>query len=255
MDVGLNIFSVRNLIKTEPDFLKTAILLKEMGYDYMQYSSEYYDPQIIARVIKQSGLPVYLTHVPLERILNDTDVLMKEHESFSCFNIGLGAIPPKQVFDETEFKRIIEKLNVSAKKMKENGFSFFYHNHHFDFYRHGNMTALQYMADNAPYINFTLDTYWMQFGGVDICNTIKNLCGRICCVHLKDYKLIWDDTEENFKPVFAPVGDGTIDFHKVVTTMREAGTKYFFVEQDDAALLPNTVDLVKRSVDYIKKHL
>ena len=33
-EIGLNLYSVRNLIQTEEDFLKTAKILKEMGYSF-----------------------------------------------------------------------------------------------------------------------------------------------------------------------------------------------------------------------------
>ena len=35
MKAGLNLFSIRNLLQTEQDFLATAIKLKEMGYSYL----------------------------------------------------------------------------------------------------------------------------------------------------------------------------------------------------------------------------
>ena len=55
MKAGLNLFSIRNLIKTEKDFLDTAIKLREMGYSTMQYSGGEFIPERIARVSKASG--------------------------------------------------------------------------------------------------------------------------------------------------------------------------------------------------------
>ena len=82
MEAGINLYSIRNKIKTEEDFLQTALALREMGYTYMQFSGGVYDAPMIARVCGASGLPVVLTHVPMDRIINDTDALMREHESF-----------------------------------------------------------------------------------------------------------------------------------------------------------------------------
>ena len=75
MKAGLNLFSIRNFLKTEEDFLATAIKLKEMGYSYMQFSGAPFDADQIARVSKESGMPVYLTHVPMDRIIGDTEKL------------------------------------------------------------------------------------------------------------------------------------------------------------------------------------
>ena len=84
MKAGLNLFSINSLIKTEEEFLQTAIKLKEMGYSYMQFSGAPYDPDKIKRVSDASGLPVCLTHVPYNRIVNETEALMEEHAKFNC---------------------------------------------------------------------------------------------------------------------------------------------------------------------------
>lgn len=257
MEAGLNLYSIRNLIETEEAFLDTAHKLREMGYTYMQYSGGEYDPARIKRVSEASGLPVYLTHVPMDRILNDTDALMAEHESFSCHNIGLGAMPGDVLRDEEKFKQTVAALDAAAVKMAEKGFAFFYHHHHFEFMKRGGETLFDYMLKNAPHINFTVDTYWLQYAGVDILATLEKLKGRIGCTHLKDYAIefVEKDGKKEFKPTFAPVGNGNIDFAPVVQKMRECGAKYYFVEQDNAAKLPDTLGEVEQSIRYIKKCL
>lgn len=247
MKAGLNLYSIRNYLDTEEHFLEAAIALKEMGYAFMQYSGGAFDADMISRVSQGSGLPVVLTHVPMNRIIDDTAALMEEHDRFGCKNIGLGAMPIDIIKDESRCKEAVEALNKAGELMAKNGFSFYYHHHHFEFVKHGDTRVIDYMIDNAPYINFTLDTYWMQYGGADIASYLQKLKGRIACVHLKDYMI--DMT--SFNPIFAPVGDGNIDFISLVPKMIEAGTQYFLVEQDNAANLPDTMGQVERSIRYI----
>ena len=133
MEFGLNLFSIRNLIQTEEDFLSTSFKLKEMGYSYLQYSGGPYDAEMIKRVSEKTGLPVVLTHVPFDRIINDTNALMEEHSSFGCKNIGLGSMPQDKLVDEKNCIEAIDKLNKAGKVMAENGFKFFYHHHHYEF--------------------------------------------------------------------------------------------------------------------------
>jgi len=90
MQAGLNLFSIRNYLDTEGHFLEAAKALKEMGYSYIQYSGGAFEPERIARVSAATGLPVVLTHVPMNRIVNDTQALMEEHDKFGCKNIGFG---------------------------------------------------------------------------------------------------------------------------------------------------------------------
>ena len=258
MNAGINLYSLRKQIETEESFLATANALREMGYSSIQYSGAGYDPEMLARVSAQSGLPVVLTHVPMKRILEETDKLMEEHALFGCKNIGLGAMPMDIILDEKRCKETIAKLNLAAERMQANGYAFFYHHHHFEFHRHNGELVIDYMLKNAPAVNFTADTYWMQFGGVNVLRFLEKMAGRIGCVHLKDYgimKYINSKDKEDLKPDFVPVGEGNMDFAAIVAKMKELGAKHFLVEQDNATNQPDPMDEVRRSIQYIKKEL
>ena len=243
MKAGLNLFSLRDQIKTEAEFLCTANKLKEMGYSYLQFSGAPFDAEMIKRVSEASGMPVHLT---------------EEHALFGCHNIGLGAMPKDAIVDEALCKKTIAKLNAAGEKMNQNGFHFFYHHHHFEFYKHNGQTVFDYMIENAPYINFTVDTYWLQYGGVDVVDFIGKLNGRIECVHLKDYLVDYSVDEAgkgHFTPRFCPVGDGTINFRGAVEQAKKSGAKYFFVEQDNAVTFDDPFAQVERSIQYIQKEI
>ena len=256
MNAGINLFSLRTLIGDEAGFLATAEALRDMGYDALQFSGAPYDPEMIRRVSEKTGLPIVLTHVPMDRILNDTDALMAEHESFGCRIIGLGAMAPKCFLDEDELKSEIEKFDRAAAKMKKNGFEFSYHHHHYEMFKVGGKTVLEHIVDGSENINITIDTYWLQYGGADVCATIDRLAGHVKCVHLKDYQ-IKANTEGglSFTPAYAPVGDGTLDFPSIVEHAKKAGAIHFLVEQDDAVDYPDPLGQVERSIKYIKERL
>ncbi len=252
MNYGLNLFSIRNYLDSEQHFLEAAEQLRELGYSYMQFSGAPFDAQMIKRVAEASGLPVVLTHVPMDRIINDTDALMDEHATFGCKYIGLGSMPRDIIMDKVKMAETVAALDAAGARMEARGFKFFYHHHHFEFYRHDGETVFDYILKNAPHIHLTLDTYWMQYGGVDICDTIDRTAGRAECIHLKDYTIVGKAGEKpSFEPLYGPVGDGNIDFAKVVDHAKAAGCEYFFVEQDNAAKLPDTLGQVARSARYL----
>lgn len=256
-NVGVNLFSLRTLIKTEEGLTDTLSALGSMGYNCAQFSGAPFDAGVIKRASEASGVPIVLTHVPLNDIINRTEWLMEEHASFGCKRIGLGSLPREILTDECKTKSTIESLAKAAEVMKGSGFSFFYHNHHTDCYRHSGVTVLDYMIDNCPDVRFTLDVYWLQYGGLSVKDYIKKLSGRIDCVHLKDYKIIADTSEcgkVDFRPVFAPVGEGNLDFAGYYPLMRESGVKYYLVEQDNAVAFPDPLDEVRRSVEYIRSN-
>lgn len=255
MQAGLNLFSVCNLLQTEEGYIDTLLKLKKMGYSFVQFSGVKYDSNLIKRGVEESGLPVVLTHVPIDLILNETEKLVEEHLSFGCKNIGLGAIPNTFIGEDDAWRKKVDELEKVAQKIKSLGCNFCYHHHQFEFFRMDNgQTVMDYMIKNAPNVNFTLDSYWLQYAGVDPVAFAKKVVGRIDCVHLKDYKVNRiDATKYDFKPNFAPVGQGNLDFNAIIKAWREAGAKYMLVEQDDASKFDNPLEQVKFSIDYLKK--
>lgn len=253
MEIGLNLYSLRNQIKTEEDFRNTMLTLKQIGISFIQYSGADFLPERIKKICDYTDLPCVLTHVPQTRILEDTDALMEEHKLFGCTNIGLGALQQSTAKDKDQLFKTMEELEKVGKYMKDRGFKFFYHNHHFEFYKYSGKTILDYIIEESPDVNITLDTYWVQYGGGDIIDTIRKLKGRIGCVHLKDYMINISD-EGKFEPKFAPLGDGNLNFPKIVEEMKKAGTEYFLIEQDNATDLSDPIGQIERSVKYIKEN-
>ncbi len=249
MQFGLNLYSIRNRIQTEEDMRKTFERLKQDGFSYVQFSGVPMcldTAEKLKRVSEEFSMPVVLTHSPMDRILQDTENLMKEHELFGCKNIGLGAMPTDCYKDKNLLYKTINDLNEVGKVMKDNGFNFFYHHHHYEFMKFDDKTVFDFVLEKAPYINFTLDTYWVQYGGANILETIKKAKGRIGCVHLKDYKIF-----EDYNPNFAPLGDGTMNFKKIIPALKKAKVKYFLIEQDNAADLPDGMEQVEKSAKYL----
>ena len=64
-----------------------------------------------------------------------------------------------------------------------------------------------------------------------------------------------NEEKKEFTPVFAPVGDGNIDFTHLTPILLECGAEHFLVEQDNAAAMPDPLGQVARSIRYIKNQL
>ncbi len=256
-EIGLNLYSIRNLIQNESDFRKTLITLKEGGYTYIQLSGCPLDYSTIKKITDKVGMPIKLTHVPLQRLKNDLDNLIKDHELLNCPNIGLGAYITEVYVDKDLFRSEIEQLEKIAEKIERAGFKFFYHNHHNEFFKHDGQTNYDYIIENAPHVHFTFDTYWVQYGGVDLYEYMNKIKGRMECVHLKDYEIVQktENGELKLYPRYAPIGDGNINFKNLVVEMKKSGVENFIVEQDNAALLPDTLAQVLKSAKYIKENL
>ena len=235
MNFGINLFSLRNQIATPEDFLKTVQALKTMGYSSLQFSGAPFDPAVIRSVSEATGLPIVLTHVPFERMLEDTENLVKDHDVFGCRNIGLGGMKFYGM-DDKQILENIAKLEEAGKKLNACGAKFFYHHHSHEFCKlTTGQTIFDCILENTEHVNITLDTYWLQAGGVNITEYIEKAAGRLECVHLKDYIPAYNE-DKKIAPKFAPVGEGNINWNAVIDAMKKAGVKHYLVEQDNATL-------------------
>lgn len=253
MEVGVNLFSLRTLLSDEKGVFETFEKLKDMGVSYIQFSGAKYDADMLVKA--SEILPIVLTHVSYDRIVGDTDALIEEHKRFGCYNIGLGGFVIDALFDKEKCISTIDALEKAAVKCLENGMKLTHHHHSLEFKKlFGDKTVFDMILERAPHLNITIDTYWLQHGGVDVCDYIKKIGHRCECIHLKDY-VIAGKTYEELKPAFERVGYGNMDFHSIMKAAKESGIKYFLIEQDDACEKENPLGQIGDSVNYCRREL
>ena len=72
------------------------------------------------RASDEAGIPVCLTHVPYDMIINETEKLMEEDAGFGCRNIGLGMLPARILLNEDEFKKAVrEPLRIRYREQAD----------------------------------------------------------------------------------------------------------------------------------------
>ena len=245
MEIGAQFYTVRDFCTNLDDFAETLKKIADIGYKNVQISGVCeYSPEWLDTQLKQNGLKCVVTHIPTNRLIGEPQKVAQEHDIFGCDYIGLGW----HGFDENkasdDLKTFFDTYIPVAKAIKEQGKTFMYHNHDREFIKINNKPILQLMAENvdADLMGFIPDTFWIQAGGGDPAYWIKQLSGRVPCIHLKDY---------SFGRKMAVIGEGNINFDSVFTAAEKAGTKYMLVEQDDC----NGEDpfaCLKRSYEYLK---
>jgi sugar phosphate isomerase/epimerase len=101
-----------------------------------------------------------------------------------------------------------------------------YHNHDFEFLKDADGNVIyDYLLEhcNPKNVNFQMDLYWVTKAGADPVAYFKRYPGRFKIWHVKDM----DDQGR-----FAPVGNGKIDFKRILDNKKLAGMQHYFVEQD-----------------------
>ncbi len=248
MVLGAQFFTVRKSCKTLEGLSETLAKVADIGYTTVQISGTCdFEPDWMAEELKKNGLRCVLTHTKPDKIFEDTQKVCDDHKTFGCKNIGIGMMP-KADYSPEAYAEFVSKALPAAKLINENGCKLFYHNHYHEFWRQadGKRIIEQMLEDFPPeLLGITLDTYWVQFAGGDPAEWIEKLAGRMECIHLKDLTMV----EKEHR--MAAVGQGNMNFPRILKAAEAAGTKYLLVEQDDCYGEDPFVCL-KQSYDYLR---
>ena len=96
MILGAQLFTLREYTQTEKDLDFSLGKVAEMGYTTVQISAIGPIPaEKVREVCDRHGLKIVLTHTDPNRILNDTEAVIREHDVMGCDYIGIGMMPPK----------------------------------------------------------------------------------------------------------------------------------------------------------------
>lgn len=251
MKIGVQLYTAHDFTKTLDDFSETLKKIADMGYTSVQVSGTCaYEPEWLAEQLKATGLTCDLTHVPFETVVADPKKAVEDHNIFGCKYIGVGSMPG--IWDENvwEHAEKFKKDGLPAfKVLKDNGAYYMYHNHYMEYDLKEGKRLMDFFKNDFPedLMGFTLDTYWLAYSNVDVCDEFLRMKGRIPCVHYKDL-ITMPDGEKRY----APVGTGELDFEKIIKTSLDLGVEYAFVEQDDCYGEDPFVCL-KKSYDYLTK--
>ncbi len=245
MQIGAQLFTVRDFCKDLDSFSETLKKIADIGYKNVQVSGTCeFEAEWLKNELNKNGLNCVITHTPPAKLTGDIDKVICDHENFGCHHIGFGWQEFKlEAYDDTP-KGWIEKYAPVAKKIKESGKLFMYHNHDQEFKKVDGKLIIEHLADSfAPdELGFTLDTFWVTAGGGDPAQWCEKLSGRIPVIHLKDF---------SYGRKMAVVGEGNINFDRIFKCAEASGTKYMLVEQDDCNG-EDPFDCLARSFKYLK---
>ncbi|MCL2879658.1 MAG: sugar phosphate isomerase/epimerase [Treponema sp.] len=230
MKIAAQLYNCREYCKTPSDIEATLRRTKTIGFDVIQISGfGPCDPDLLAGWVKELGLEVCLTHVPYPRLADPAELkkVIAEHRKLGCPIIGLGSRPGEAFPNSYEgWTRFIKKAREINKIIKDEGLSFSYHNHDFEFERWNGVTAMDRIIEELPDMLFTLDTFWVQAGGANPIKYIKKLEGRIKVIHFKDFRIV------NRARQFAEIGLGNLDWDEIISVSKAIGVTHAAIEQD-----------------------
>lgn len=245
--VAAQLFTLRDFMQTPDDIKKSLKKVKDIGYKAVQVSAlGPIDPKLLKEMTDELGLIICVTHMPYDRFKMDLDNLIKEHKIWECTNMGIGSMPEKFRYGRSGFEQFIEEFSEIGEKLSDNGIRLVYHNHKFEFEKFDGETGMDILLNNSDpaYFDFEIDTYWVQAGGADPVEWIDKVNGRMEVVHLKDMMI------KNDEQIFAEIGQGNLNWTRIMDACKMAGVKWYAVEQDSC--LGDPFGSLKISFEYLK---
>ena len=141
------------------------------------------------------------------------------------------------------------------EKLKAAGIRLGFHHHSLEFLRGSSGTTIfDLLIDKGGQdLAITVDVYWVAAAGANPVKLIERLPGRIPVIHMKDMDVVLKENEFMPVSVFAPVGEGNLDWDSIISAARDAGSQVWVVEQDICRRDP--FDCIRSSFEFLSARL
>jgi sugar phosphate isomerase/epimerase len=253
--LGVQLYTVRTVLPQKPQ--ETLNAIRAIGYQEVE--ATYAGLDTLWPVLQASGLKPVSIHLDSKLVTQGNigdlspifDKLKQRGFQYAVFPY----LPEPERGGIDVIKGISEKFNRAGEKCRAAGMSFCYHNHAFEFATEKGATLFQVMLDNTDkkLVAFEVDVFWVSVAGLDPVEMIQKLSDRVLLLHLKDKA---EGTPVMYKEsvprtAFKEVGNGVLDWPKVLRAAAAANVAHYFVEQDQTPGDP--VDSLRQSYEYLSK--
>ena len=239
--IGLQLYTIRDAMGKDP--AGSLKKVSDTGYKYVELADYKngkfygYEPIEFKKLVNDLGMEILSSHAgfgPKGISLDDAKKMAEDHAK-------LGAKYCMQPYvndsDRTieNYHYMVSEINKVGKVMKEYGILYGYHNHNFEFENINGVVPYFdiFLKDlDKDLTTMELDLFWATKAGQDPVEIFNKYPGRFQLFHMKD---MYTKEAPFFKTAskdFAPVGEGVIDFKRILAAKDIAGMKYMIVEQD-----------------------
>ena len=251
-EIGLQLYSLRNQMKMDVE--KNHELIQQWGIRYIEGGSTYgMSDKKYKALLAKYNLQMISVGGAYDELTNDPEAVIKRAKAFGSKYIVTFWIPHDGEFDLEKAKEATTIFNAFGKKAKEEGLTFCYHPHGYEFKTYGEGTVFDYMLDNATDFKFEMDVFWVKMGGGDPLAILKAHPNKFPLLHLKDRKKGTPGSSDGTGDVESNVvlGKGDIDIKNIILQAKKGGTQFFIIEDESS----KSVAQIPQSVYYINQTL
>jgi sugar phosphate isomerase/epimerase len=239
-EFSIQLYTLRDLMKD--DFAGVLGKVGNIGFTGVEFAGYGgYAAKELRKILDGSGLKSVGSHVQYDDITKEPDAVIE-------YNAILGSewivCPHARMESRDDALRVAESFGKPAERIAKAGMGFAYHNHHFEFAKSEGSFLLDILLENTDnkLVFSELDMYWAAYAGVDPLEYLAKLGGRAKLLHVKQMK----DFETKR---CIDLGEGAIDFKKVLKAGAELGVLHYILEQEEFESDP--LISAKNGIDYI----
>ena len=236
------------------DVEKNHELIQQWGIRYIEGGSTYgMSDKKYKALLAKYNLQMISVGGAYDELTNDPEAVIKRAKAFGSKYIVTFWIPHDGEFDLEKAKEATTIFNAFGKKAKEEGLTFCYHPHGYEFKTYGEGTVFDYMLDNATDFKFEMDVFWVKMGGGDPLAILKAHPNKFPLLHLKDRKKGTPGSSDGTGDVESNVvlGKGDIDIKNIILQAKKGGTQFFIIEDESS----KSVAQIPQSIYYINQTL
>jgi sugar phosphate isomerase/epimerase len=238
--LGIQTYTFRRSIGTDP--AKVLDTIKMMGFTEIEGGGGRMAPEEFKKLCDERGITIPSTGASYEQLVRAPDSVAMRAKALGSKYVMCAWIPHDNgVLTFENAKKAVEDFNKAGKILKENGLTFCYHAHGYEFQPYENGTLLDYIFKNTnpEYVSFEMDIFWMQFGGGDPVALLKKYGDRWKLMHLKDMR---KGTKKDLTGLTSTENDvafgtGEIDIPSILKEAKKIGIKHYFIEDESNNIL------------------
>ena len=252
--VGLQLYSLRAQF-TANGVPKTLDTVQKFGIKYAELAGTYnltadqLKTQLAAR-----GIKAVSAHFPYKRFKDEPEAVALEAKALGLEYAGCAWADHKGSLDEAQAREIAAVFNKAGAVLAKHGLKFFYHNHGFEFVKHGDGTLMDLiMKETDPkLVSFEMDILWAFFPGQDPAKLLLKYPNRWKLIHLKDLKKGVETGSRARKTDVrndVVLGTGQMNWTTILAAAKKVGIKYYFIEDES----PTSEEQIPQSLKFLEK--
>ena len=247
--IALILYSLREHCRTPEDLDRTLGRVKSIGYEAVQVSGVKLEPEVVKKAVDKHGLYVCGSHEGLAPLRDESEAIIDKLKLWGCDFTAIGSPGDTGELSLTEEDELITQLEDIGRKLAEAGIRFGYHNHNHEFTSKEGPLFLRklYERTDPAALHAEIDVAWVTRGGGDPAQWILDVGDRMPAVHFKDV------TIKEKAPMFCEVGEGNLNWPRIIKACAEKGVRWYIVEQDNEVPGRDMFTSVEMSYNNLKK--